>query len=122
MEKSIYFVRHGETDSNASGMVLGKEAMLTEKGKQEAKIVAERVHRIGVDAIVASTYQRAIDTAQSISDRIGLPVETSDLLIEWERPSSLKGHSWRGPEVKQIEEDLLNGYLKDENFVHSDEE
>jgi broad specificity phosphatase PhoE len=122
MEKHIYFVRHGESDSNSGGIMLGAEAVLTEKGKREAELVAGRIERIGVDALISSTYQRTLDTAQAIADRIGLPIEQSDLFIECRRPSSMLGQSWRDPKMKELDASILEGYASTPGYRHSDEE
>ncbi len=122
MKKYVYLVRHGESESNRAQIALGPVAKLTEQGAKEAEVVAGRIERIGVQALIASPYPRTHSTAQAISDRIGLPVELNELFIEWERQSSRLGKSWRDPEVQQMDSELFNGYAKSDDHVHSDEE
>ena len=121
MATHLYFVRHGQSNSNADGVQRGEESVLTEKGKEEALVVAERIERIGVDALVASSYARAIETATPISERLGLAIETSDLLVEMRRPSSILGKNADDPEVIAINTELF-GNFGVAGYQHSDEE
>jgi broad specificity phosphatase PhoE len=122
MEKHVYFVRHGESDSNADGIARGQAAMLSEKGKEQARIVAKRIHKIGVDALVSSPYARTLDTAKAIAQEIGLPIEQSDFFTERRRPSGIIGSSWMtNTETRSILHQVFDGY-KDETHRHSDEE
>lgn len=89
MEKHIYFVRHGQSESNVDGIYRGKKAQLTEMGHEQARIVAERIERIGVEAVISSTFPRAHDTALAIGERVGLPVETFELFGEWAEPTNV---------------------------------
>lgn len=121
MATHLYFVRHGESNSNADSISRGPASVLTEKGEQEAKIVAERMQRIGVDAIVASPYVRTKQTAQPISELLGLPIEENELLIEWRTPSSHINKSRKDPIIAQERNQLFENFgITD--FVHSDEE
>ncbi|HLD62134.1 MAG TPA: histidine phosphatase family protein [Patescibacteria group bacterium] len=67
----IYFVRHGESVSNALGLRQGPDGGLTAKGIKQAKILAKKFSKIPVDLIVSSPYDRAKLTAQIISKAIG---------------------------------------------------
>lgn len=85
MSKHIYFVRHGESDSNADRIHRGPHAMLTENGKAQAATAAERFLTIPVEVIVTSSIQRAIDTGKVIAERIEKPVvDTLDIFVEYE--------------------------------------
>src|SRR3989344_712039 len=121
MEKHVYFVRHGESDSNADGVIRGPDASMTEKGKEQVSIVADRIVRIGVEAIVASPFPRAIETARTIGERVGLPIEESDLFVERRRPSALIGKKMKDVDVTAILSEIFEGYGKKEHR-HSDEE
>ncbi len=108
MEKHIYFVRHGESDSNKDGIFRGYQSMLTEFGREQARIVAERIERIGVEALVSSTLPRALDTATAISKRIGQPIEENDVFVEWREPSAIHMRHRDEPEVQELHNKLLN--------------
>jgi len=82
MEKHIYFMRHGESESNVDGIYRGKEAKLTETGRKQASTAAGRIEKIGVEAIISSVFPRAHDTAVIIGERIGITTEPNDLFGE----------------------------------------
>ena len=121
MKKHIYFVRHGESDSNVDRILRGSDSVLTEKGHQEATVLAERMKRIGVDSIVASSYIRAVETATPIADALNLPIETSDLFIERRSPSSFKGRDSR-EEVFGLEVEEFKLNFPKEGYAHTDAE
>lgn len=73
---TIYVVRHGESQSNTEVHIPYTErkirtdgpkgSPLTEKGKQQAKEVAEKLRNVHFDAAFSSHKIRAQDTANSI--------------------------------------------------------
>ncbi len=121
MAKHLYFVRHGESNSNADGVFRGEESSLSEKGEKEARTVAERMQRIGIDAIVSSPFLRTMQTAEPISQLLDLPIEEDDLLIEFRWPSMHIGKSRNDPEMQELR-DAVMGNFGVNNYTHSDEE
>lgn len=121
MEKHVFFVRHGESNSNVDGVHRGSKAELTEKGIQQARDVASRIKRIGVDTLISSPYLRARQTAEIISEACHLSIEESDLYIERRRPSSVHGLPHSNPESRTIMKAIFDGYTL-EGHRHSDEE
>ena len=99
---TIFLVRHGETVDNARRIMQGQtHGMLNEHGREQAEGVAERLASEKIDAVVASDLRRAIQTAEIISARHGLPVTTTPLLRERDWGSftglyipELKGRKW----------------------------
>ena len=121
MEKHVYLVRHGESDSNVDGIVRGHKAMLSEKGKVQAEIVAKRMRNIEIEALISSPFPRTLDTANAISRELHLPVEQNELFVERRRPSIGLGENWKGDTLKEVEWGIFEGYAL-ENHQHSDEE
>jgi probable phosphoglycerate mutase len=85
---------------------------LNEKGREQARQVAERLAEEQVDAVVASDLHRAIQTAEYIAAQHGLSVTTTPLLRERDWGSftgcfipDLKGKVW--PDDIESEEALL---------------
>ena len=81
----LYVVRHGETDYNVARRICGHaEAQLTEKGYQQAELVAEKIAKQGIqiDRLLASPLKRAQETARKIAERNQLTIETEPRLIE----------------------------------------
>ena len=83
MKTTIFLIRHGETIDNARQIMQGQvQGELNEKGKEQARQVAERLAAEQIDAIVASDLHRAVQTAEIIAEPHGLPVLTTPLLRE----------------------------------------
>jgi broad specificity phosphatase PhoE len=89
--KTVYFVRHGESEGNASGIYQAENSPLTELGLKQAESIAERCAKLPIDAIISSPLIRARQTAEKISARLGMEVEFSELFAERERPTEVKG-------------------------------
>lgn len=61
---SLYVTRHGETDYNVKNLVCGiSEAVLTKRGIEQAKNLANNLHRFNYKYLYVSPLQRALDTA-----------------------------------------------------------
>ena len=76
--KRLFFIRHGETEMNVSGLLSGQiDTPLTDNGKLQAQATAKQVEQElpTIDLILCSPYSRTIDTAVFIADQIGYPVE-----------------------------------------------
>ena len=73
-ETHLYLVRHGETDFNKQGIVQGRgvDSPLNETGLAQAAALAKRFVANPVDAIYSSPLQRALQTAQSVAQQIGI--------------------------------------------------
>ena len=113
METVLYLVRHGETVDNAQQIMQGQtHGCLNEKGREQARMVAERLAGEAFDAVVASDLRRAVQTAEIIAAPHGLPVVTTPLLRERDWGGftgrfipDLKGEVW--PDDIESEEALL---------------
>jgi broad specificity phosphatase PhoE len=95
--KNICFLRHGQTSFNKSWIYQFPETPLSDVGKKQAHAIAEKLKNTTFDVILASTYLRAVETAQIVAQATGKPVEYSDLLVELRRPQELWGKSWFSP-------------------------
>lgn len=79
----LLIARHGETAWNVENRVSGRtDVPLTEKGLQQAQLLAQNAVGKGIEVILASPLLRARQTAQAVSDAIGVPVEIDERLIE----------------------------------------
>src|SRR2546421_12731333 len=71
---TLLLIRHGETDWNAEHRWQGHaDVPLNERGREQAKALAEELAPEGADAIYASDLSRARDTAEIVGERLGLP-------------------------------------------------
>lgn len=76
MDKQIYFIRHGETAYNKSGIVQGSgvDSSLNETGWSQAKAFFEHYQETGFEVVLTSTLQRSQQTVKGFIDK-GIPVE-----------------------------------------------
>ena len=79
----LYIARHGETPWNDENRVSGRtDVPLTERGNRQAQELAKNAMGKGIEVILASPLLRARQTAQAVSEAIGVPVEIDERLIE----------------------------------------
>lgn len=81
--KTLYLVRHGETDHNAEGRAMGQmDVPLNARGLEQARQTAEFLRRYPIGHIVSSDLRRAMATAQPLADALRLPVRPDPRLRE----------------------------------------
>ena len=79
----LLVVRHGETPWNAEGRIQGhSDVGLSEKGKQQASMIAGRLANVRIDAAYSSDLVRCQDTAKVILERHNIPLQTTPELRE----------------------------------------
>lgn len=71
--KTIYFVRHGESEANVKKIASGSEfdVAITDKGRMQAKQAGEELKSKNIQLIISSPLSRAIETATIIAETIG---------------------------------------------------
>lgn len=75
----FYLVRHGETDWNRQHRVQGSSDIpLNDTGRRQARGAARLLARRSLDTVYTSPLSRAVETAQIISDELGLGAPISD--------------------------------------------
>lgn len=80
---TFFFVRHGESEANASHRFSGRsDSPLTERGRQQAVAVADALADVPFDRIVATPLSRSLDTALVIARRRRMPVDVERDLVE----------------------------------------
>ena len=80
---TLYLVRHGETEWNKTGIVMGQsDSPLTEAGLEQAKTTARELKGVNFDAIFSSDLHRAHKTAEIIKLERELAIQTSKALRE----------------------------------------
>ncbi len=120
--KTIYFIRHGQSEGNASLRTQqGAHTLLTERGRAQAAEVARDIKRLPIEALIASPFVRAKATAEAVSAEIKLPIAFSELFVERRRPGvqlkKRKNHPhWIWTQL------LLTLFSRFNWYRHSDEE
>jgi broad specificity phosphatase PhoE len=81
---SVYVLRHGQSEGNATGTFQGKiDFVLDERGREQAKAAAAWLAGQSIDAIVASPQKRAAETASLIASACGIQeIGFLDSLVE----------------------------------------
>jgi glucosyl-3-phosphoglycerate phosphatase len=109
--------RHGRTEWNATGRFQGHaDVALDELGKSQAERAAAVLARMAPVRIVSSDLNRAVDTAQLLSDACGVPVETDARLRE------IHVGTWEGltaDEVIRADPELAHRYFSGQDFRRS---
>jgi probable phosphoglycerate mutase len=95
----FHLLRHGEP--NVFGRINGRlpGVGLSDKGRGEIAAVAERFAAERIEAIYSSPLQRTRETAEIVADRLGLPVQYREDVIE------LDFGEWTGLTADEIRRD-----------------
>lgn len=84
--KTIYLIRHGQTEGNVQGKWLGGRSSdhLNEYGKKQSRFTAKFLRNKNIDAvkIFSSPTPRALQHAEILQKRLGLPIEKIHSLTE----------------------------------------
>ena len=82
----IYITRHGETEWNAAGRIQGHtDVPLSERGREQARMLARRLSGLRIDAAYASDLSRAAETAQVALGERDLPITFTAELREYNK-------------------------------------
>jgi len=85
--KTFYFVRHGQTEANATGLMCGGEwdIPLNEIGHEQSLALSRKIESLNpsIEKIITSPMVRAQETAKNINSHICLEVTTLEGLREW---------------------------------------
>lgn len=97
MTTTLLLIRHGESTANVDQILSGRAPgiPLTEKGREQARQVAEQLRGAPVRAVYSSPIQRAQETAAYLAERLGLPTQIAEGINETDIGE------WTGWHVKQ---------------------
>jgi broad specificity phosphatase PhoE len=112
-ELRLLLVRHGLTDWNESGRLLGRTPIgLNDRGREQARALGRALVTLPVAAVATSPQRRTHETAESIATALGLAVDVADALDEvW------LGTRWQGKTFPEIAGDAdLARYMTDPLF------
>ena len=121
LRKTVYFVRHGESEGNIGNVHQSGVSPLSAKGHEQAAFIGERAAKLGAQALIVSTMTRTRQTAEYIAKKTGLEPQFSDLFIEYLPPSELLGTPRHTPEAQAISK-VRRENFHDPNWHYSDEE
>lgn len=102
VKKTVYFVRHGQSEGNIAPAFQSPFCSLSRKGRKQAEQIAHRVSRLSFDALVSSPFQRAKETAEAIAQVTGKTPEFSGLFSERIKPTNIDGKSHEDQEAVAV--------------------
>jgi alpha-ribazole phosphatase len=109
---SLVFVRHGETNANRDGVLLGRiDPRLNDVGRAQAAAVAERLVKLEPARVVSSPLLRARETAEIIAEQFGRDVVIDNRLIE------IDYGEHDGVLLSSLSPDLVHLWRTDADFV-----
>jgi len=79
----VLLIRHALPHRTAVGE--GSDPELAPQGRQQALRLPEALTRFPVSRVVSSPQRRALQTAQPVTEELGLPLEIDDRLAEYDR-------------------------------------
>lgn len=98
----LYLVRHGETDWNRSGQIMGlRPVPLNRQGEAQARRLAGLLKEQTVDAIVSSPVARAVQTADILAEALTAPMTVDRGLTE------IGFGEWEGRFWKDLTDEIL---------------
>lgn len=104
MEKTIYLIRHGETDLNKRGVVQGRgvDTDLNEHGQKQAEAFYQMYKDVSFDKIYTSTLKRTHQTVHKFIAK-GIP---------WTQYAGLDEMAWGIYEGKDSTDEMRNAFTK----------
>lgn len=98
----LYLVRHGETEWNRSGQIMGMRPVpLNPAGEMQARRLADLLKGQAVEAILSSPVARAAQTARILAETTGAPVTLDQGLAE------IGFGEWEGRYWRELADDLV---------------
>jgi probable phosphoglycerate mutase len=108
MTKSIYFIRHGETEYNKLGIVQGSgvDSELNTTGRAQAQAFYDHYQDVDFQLVIASALQRTHQTVEPFLEKRKLPFETTPLIneINW---GIHEGQKYE-PSMKDAYQNMIN--------------
>jgi broad specificity phosphatase PhoE len=103
----ILLVRHGETQWNRELVFRGiRDIELSERGRQQAELLAKYLKRFKIDAIFSSPLSRAVQTLRPTAEALGLRVQPEEAI------NDLNFGLWAGLSVDQVKEKYPDQFEK----------
>ena len=100
--KTVYFVRHGQSEGNISREFQAPTSPLTDTGKAQAKRIAERVAKLPFQTLIVSPLTRTKETADEIITATGKEPEYCELFKERVKPTAINGKSPDDPKALRL--------------------
>ncbi|HEX9161353.1 MAG TPA: histidine phosphatase family protein, partial [Thermoanaerobaculia bacterium] len=107
MTTRVYLIRHGATELTAEDRFAGAiDVRLSDAGREQARLLGQRLARERICAIYASPMQRTVDTAELIAEPHRLKVTTVDAFRE------IAHGRWEGRSRADVEREYAQEYQR----------
>ena len=107
---TVYIFRHGQSKDNENYVFSGwRKSPLTNKGKEQAKILAEKLKDKKIDKLISSPQIRAIETM-----KIGISLNENAKNLQIEKDKRIMERSYGDLQGKN----KLEWYKKDPEYLH----
>lgn len=93
-EKTVYFVRHGQSVDNTAPVFQGANTPLSITGIRQAETTAERLAQLEFEALISSPLPRARQTTELIAKATNKEPVFNELFVERIKPSQIDGQAW----------------------------
>ncbi len=106
----VFLVRHGQTEWNAQLIFRGrKDIPLNQRGRREARAIAEALKEWSIDGVYTSPLSRAVETARPIATVFKLEVEIVQGLTD------ISYGAWEGLAHEEVKKRYPDQYDQWEN-------
>lgn len=111
-ERALIFVRHGQTEANRTGVLLGRlDPPLNATGRAQITAVAERIAALDPVRVLTSPLLRARESADLIAAPCALGVEVDERLVE------VDYGEYDGVVLAELPADLVHRWRNDAGFA-----
>jgi len=114
--KTVYFIRHGESQGYTNKFEQSPETPLSEDGIEQSTQIAERIKKVNFDLLITSPLKRTLQTAELISEKSGKEYEKNELFVERKRPSRQYNLPSNSELRNEIEEKFQKAFLNNKKY------
>lgn len=125
MKKTVYFIRHGESEGNKNRIAQSITTPLSDLGIEQAYQAKSYINKLNIDTYITSNMTRAKHTGEivffdALSGEVG-KIQENDLFREYGMPTSIQGLSADSEEYKQVLK-FWEDHKYDDTVIFEDEE
>jgi len=102
----LYLARHGKSNAREVNKRQSPSSPLSEEGKKQASALAKRMAKEKIDVIISSKWDRAYQTAEIVSKKLKIKLETIEGIHEKEQNPKLEGVSFESDVHKRYTEEI----------------